>query len=504
MNLDHDPNRRLMTMMLVALIFPVIAIGVKRTRERAEELIAAGKVRSSIDRKPNIKRKREGIEEELKEIDDATFIRMFRMNKHTFFGLHDRCARMIKVPSVKSSRMACLSSGSEVTSLLLFTGNFINIYSRNPLICSLQSHIHTLLAATIRWLAGGSMWDISFMLKTSYKTIHASKFNVIKSINYVLRHNIKFPRSNAGLTVLAEGFAAIASGTGRAIPGVVAAVDSVCIQRKAPWARMQKGTSTYTTSIGQAFNRKGYFATSVLAFVDSQLRFLSISMSCYTSSHDSTLFSASKIGKCIADGQLDSKWLIVGDDAFVCRGNIITPYVKHSLSSQQRNYNYFLSLNRQVVERAFGLWKWKWGIFWRTLDINEDNIKCVIEVTARLHNLCIDSKNSDNLDDFICHDDIFWQRTSAFRKPSTFALPDFEERQLLPDYADAETVAAHTGVALNAATERSTRQRVCQHICDLGLVAPSGSSSKRADRTHGINPGQQVPFATRAIGAVTH
>ena len=142
MNLDHDPNRRLMTMMLVSLIFPVIAIGVKRTRERAEELIAAVKVRSSINRKPNIKRKREGIEEELKEIDDSTFIRMFRMNKPTFFGLHDRCARMIKVPSVKSSRMAYLSSGSEVTSLLLFTGNFINIYSRNPLECSLQSHIH--------------------------------------------------------------------------------------------------------------------------------------------------------------------------------------------------------------------------------------------------------------------------------------------------------------------------------------------------------------------------
>ena len=142
MNLDHDPNRRVVTMMLVALIFPVIAIGVKRTRERSEELIAAFKVRSSIDRKPNIKRKREGIEHELKEIDDATFIRMFRMNKLTFFGLHDRCARMIKVPSVKSSRMACLSSGSEVTSLLLFTGNFLLIYSRNPLECSLQSHIH--------------------------------------------------------------------------------------------------------------------------------------------------------------------------------------------------------------------------------------------------------------------------------------------------------------------------------------------------------------------------
>jgi hypothetical protein len=86
----------------------------------------------------------------------------------------------------------------------------------------------------------------------------------------------------------------------------------------------------------------------MLAFVDANLRFLSISISCYSSSHDSTLFSASKLGKNIAEGKLDSKWLIVGDDAFVCRGNIITPYVKHTLTPPQRNYNYFLSLNRQA------------------------------------------------------------------------------------------------------------------------------------------------------------
>ena len=189
------------------------------------------------------------------------------------------------------------------------------------------------------------------MFKMSYKTIHSHKYKVIDSINHVLRNNIKFPRSDIGLQTLAAGFAGIGGGMGRAIPGVVAAVDSVCIQRRAPTARMQQnddGTTAYTTSIGQAYNRKGYFATTMLAFVDSQLRFLSISISCYTSSHDSTLFSASKMGKAVADGQLDPKWLIVGDDAFVCRGNIITPYVKHSLSTQQRNYNYFLSLNRQV------------------------------------------------------------------------------------------------------------------------------------------------------------
>jgi hypothetical protein len=211
------------------------------------------------------------------------------------------------------------------------------------------------------------------------------------------------------------------------------------------------------------------------------------------------------MGKVVSDAKLDPKWLIVGDDAFVCRGNVITPYSRHSLSPQQRNYNYFLSLNRQVVERAFGVWKWKWGIFWRPLDIDESHIKCVIEVTARLHNMSIDCKMSSNLEHYICHDDVFWQRTSEFqrRKKLTYVLPRvFDERQLLPDFADAETIAAHTGIPAHAAQERSTRQRVCAHIVDLGLTAPTVTlSCKRQERVCGINREQQVPFATQAIGA---
>ena len=190
------------------------------------------------------------------------------------------------------------------------------------------------------------------------------------AINHVLRGNIVFPQTEHGLQCLADGFASICSGKGKAIPGVVAAVDSVCIQRKAPSAK-KNADNVFTTTIAQAFNRKGYFATTMLAFVDSNLRFLSVSMSCYSSSHDSTLFSCSKLGHLVAEGGLDKRWLIVGDDAFVCRGNIITPYTKHSLSPAQRNYNYFLSMLRQVVERAFGLWKWKWVIFWRPLCVSE-------------------------------------------------------------------------------------------------------------------------------------
>jgi hypothetical protein len=157
----------------------------------------------------------------------------------------------------------------------------------------------------------------------------------------------------------------------------------------------------------------------------------------------------------------------------------------------------------QVVERAFGLWKWKWGIFWRPLDIAEKNIKCVVEATARLHNFCIDCKTSTNLDDFIVHDDLFWTRTSSQSKRVTYQLPDLQEHQLIPDYSDAPTIAAHTGIRVDAPADRTTRQRLCQHILDHGFTAPDISSiTKNIQRVCGINRKQQVPFATRAIGTI--
>jgi hypothetical protein len=132
------------------------------------------------------------------------------------------------------------------------------------------------------------MWDIAFMLRMSVATMKSNKFLVCEAINKVLKKNIQFPTSEAGLASLAAGFAAISGGKAGIIPNVVAAVDSVCVRRKAP-------TITANSSASSAYNRKGYFASSFLAFVDSECRFLSVSMPCYSSSHDSTLFSCSKV-----------------------------------------------------------------------------------------------------------------------------------------------------------------------------------------------------------------
>ncbi len=213
-----------------------------------------------------------------------------------------------------------------------------------------------------------------------------------------------------------------------------------------------------------------------------------------------------QFGRSISNGILSDKWLIVGDDAFVCKDNVITPYVRKDLSKAQRNYNYFLSLNRQVVERSFALWKWKWGLFWRPLLIDDRHIKLVIETTCRLHNLCIDVKRGGTLDDYIYHDDIFWQRLAASRSrrraQSTSHLDNILEFDAT--YADAETIAAITGIRSDMPS-RTLRQRILQHVLDSGQQMPDVGllvDVRRKNRECGLRPGTTGAIRVSQIGDV--
>lgn len=107
-------------------------------------------------------RRRKDIPQELLQLPPAFFQRMFRMEKPQFLWLVEKITPVLRATwTSKSKKMAIIGSGSEVSTLLL-------------------------LAATIRWLAGGSIYDIAFMLKISDKTIHEHKYAVMRAINKVL------------------------------------------------------------------------------------------------------------------------------------------------------------------------------------------------------------------------------------------------------------------------------------------------------------------------------
>ena len=102
-----------------------------------------------------------------------------------------------------------------------------------------------------------------------------------------------------------------------------------------------------------------------------------------SSTHDGTAYKFTGVEKCM-DTNLLPKWCnVVLDEAYTCTNQELSPWKGKSLSVEKDAFNYYLSLHRQVVERAFGLLVGRWGIFWRPLRFST-HVNCTICASIRL------------------------------------------------------------------------------------------------------------------------
>lgn len=94
---------------------------------------------------------------------------------------------------------------------------------------------------------------------------------------------------------------------------------------------------------------------------------------------------------------------IIGDGAYPVRKWLLTLYRDNGhLAQQQKKFNHYLSVNRVVIERAFGLLK---GRFRRLLYLDTTEIETAVDVIMTcciLHNICL--LNNDDITEFIEQD----------------------------------------------------------------------------------------------------
>ena len=64
---------------------------------------------------------------------------------------------------------------------------------------------------------------------------------------------------------------------------------------------------------------------------------------------------------------------MVLDEAYPCTEQEMSPWKGRNLPPEKDAFNYYSSLNRQVIERAFGILVQRWGIFWRPLRVSMHN-----------------------------------------------------------------------------------------------------------------------------------
>ena len=241
------------------------------------------------------------------------------------------------------------------------------------------------LCLGLRILAGGSYLDLNFAYQITHNHIHHYAWEAIVAIDSSMDSfidNISFPLDDpVKLDKLAAGFSRLGGGI---MEGTVAAGDGIIFKMVMPTnEEVDYDVKSYWT-------RKGFYAFGLQAFCDSNCRFVSIASKLCSSSYDNTAYIHTDLSKSIKAGHLHPDFHVVLDEGYVCTQQEMTPWKGRHLSTANDAFNYFLSLQRQVIERAFGILIQRWGLLWRPLRISYSHRGLAVRVACKLHNICID------------------------------------------------------------------------------------------------------------------
>ena len=213
------------------------------------------------------------------------------------------------------------------------------------------------LAMTLRYLAGGSLWDIMLWAnilstRSFYKHVRATLVDLDACLpEPTLEADLSDPER---LKALAHGFEARSYGW---IKGCIGAVDGLLLPIIAP-------TNVEGDGAGKYFTRKGFFAWNVQGVCDSDCRITYFSMDNVGSTHDSLAWSRDAMSKRMSlggdafDALAPLGLHLVGDEAYTAGATMATPWSGRSCTGDSRTarlaYNYYHSAARITIERTFG------------------------------------------------------------------------------------------------------------------------------------------------------
>jgi hypothetical protein len=78
--------------------------------------------------------------------------------------------------------------------------------------------------------------------------------------------------------------------------------------------------------------------------------------------------------------------VIVGDDAFPLRTNLLKPYSSVNLTLKERVFHYRLSRARRVMENAFGILASRFRVFGRPIEVKVETVDLIVKASCVLHN----------------------------------------------------------------------------------------------------------------------
>jgi len=158
------------------------------------------------------------------------------------------------------------------------------------------------------------------------------------------------------------------------------------------------------------YNYKGFFSIVLLAIANADFQFTAVDIGAYGSESDSGILWRSEIGKSLKNGNLgfpEAKPLIqnappvphvlLADDAFPLRSDLMKPYKGNFLDKETRIFNYRLSRARMTVENSFGILAARWRILHSLIEADILLTKKLVLGCVLLHNFLTSKSDFNNI-----------------------------------------------------------------------------------------------------------
>jgi hypothetical protein len=220
------------------------------------------------------------------------------------------------------------------------------------------------------------------MSKTSF---YQSVYCGIDAINHCPELMIKFPITMEELHKSADEFCQCS--TGGVLNGCVAALDGWLCRICVPSVRETNRITSYFSGHYQCYG------LNVQATCNANCRFTSVSIMCPGGIGDSKVFFSSAVYDLTE--QLPDGFYVVADNAYTLSCKLLIPYSgKEKQSTSKDVFNFYLSQLCIRVEQAFGLLVNMWRVLKKPLEVALWRTTTVVEAAMRLHNFCIDHRDS--------------------------------------------------------------------------------------------------------------
>ncbi len=158
------------------------------------------------------------------------------------------------------------------------------------------------------------------------------------------------------------------------------------------------------------YNYKGTHSVVLLALADAHMRFLYVDAGCNGRISDGGVFANSVLSEALElntwqfpstaflpGGQSMVPYVVVADEAFPLRNNLLKPFPFRNLSAPERVFNYRLSRARRIVENAFGLLANVFRIFRKPILLGAEKTTQIALATCALHNFLLRNKEARSI-----------------------------------------------------------------------------------------------------------